>query len=373
MEIAVPKEIKRHEYRVGATPGCAGTYIEHGHSVMVQAGAGEGAGFNDDDYRRVGAEVLAEAKEIYARAEMIIKVKEPQPAEYQLLREGQILYTYLHLAADRPLAEFLIKRKVSALAYETIQEDDGSLPCLIPMSEIAGRLAVQAGVRYLEKPSGGRGVLLGGVPGVERGRVLIIGGGVVGANACKMAVGSGALVIILETNTRRLAYLEDIFPSAVTTLFSNRANLAKSLPEADLVIGAVLIPGDRPPHIISRQDLALMKPGAVIVDVSVDQGGCVETTRPTTHDDPVYKVDGVLHYAVANMPAAVPVTATAALVNHTLKYGLLVADEGIEKAIKISPAIAKGMNTHQGHCVHLGVARALSLSHTPLDRLLAKA
>ena len=370
MRIGVPQEVKRHEYRVGITPGCVRGYIEHGHSVAIQAGAGKGAGFTDDDYRQAGAKVLDDVKELYDQAEMIIKVKEPQPSEYELFHEGQILYTYLHLAADKPLAEFLTAKKVGGLAYETIQEDDGSLPCLIPMSEIAGRLAVQAGVRFLEKPSGGRGVLLGGVPGVERGKVLIIGGGVVGANACKMAVGLGAQVTILETNTRRLAYLDDIFSSAVTTLFSNRANLEKCLRESDLVVGAVLIPGDLTPHVITREDLKLMKPGAVIVDVSVDQGGCVETTKPTTHDQPVYEVDGILHYTVANMPGAVPITATAALVNHTLKYGLLVADEGIEKATKTSPAVAKGMNTYQGYCVHASVAKAIGLDYEVLEHLI---
>ena len=370
MRIGVPKEIKRHEYRVGVTPGCVKDYIGHGHSVAVEAGAGLGAGFTDDDYRQAGAEVLADVKKLYDQAQMIVKVKEPQSSEYELFHEEQILYTYLHLAADKGLAEFLAAKKVSGLAYETIQEDDGSLPCLLPMSEIAGRLSVQVGVRFLEKPAGGRGVLLGGVPGVERGKVLILGGGVVGANACKMAVGLGAQVTILETNTRRLAYLDDIFSSAVTTLFSNRANLEKCLPQSDLVIGAVLIPGGRAPHIITREDLKLMKPGAVIVDVSVDQGGCAETTKATTHDQPVYVVDGVIHYTVANMPGAVPITATAALVNHTLKYGLLVADEGIERAAKDSRAIGKGMNTYKGYCVHSSVAQAVGMKYEALEHLL---
>ena len=370
MKIGVPKEIKRHEYRVGMTPGCARTYIEQGHSVAIESGAGLGAGFSDDDYRLAGAQIQPEPQQIYELSEMIIKVKEPLPAEFGLLQEGQILYTYLHLAADKPLAELLLAKKISALGYETIQEDDGALPCLLPMSEIAGRLSVKAGARFLEKPSGGRGVLLGGVPGVQRGKVLIIGGGVVGTNACRMAVGLGALVTVLEIDTRRLAYLEDIFYPGITTLFSNRVNLENCLREADLVIGAVLIPGARAPHLIKREDLALMKPGAVIVDVAVDQGGCVETIKPTTHDDPVYKVDGILHYGVANMPGAVPVTATAALVNHTIKYGSIVAAEGIEKAARLCPPIARGLNTYQGYCVHASVGRDLDLKHTPLDKLL---
>jgi len=342
MNIGIPKETKRQEYRVGMTPGCARSYIEQGHNVAVETDGGVGAGFADDDYRRVGAEVLGDVGQLYGLSEMIVKVKEPTPEEFGLLREGQILYTYLHLAADKPLAELLMAKKISGLGYETIQEDDGGLPCLLPMSEIAGRLSVKAGARFLEKPSGGRGVLLGGVPGVQRGKVLIIGGGVVGTNACRMAVGLGALVTVLEINTRRLAYLEDIFYPGITTLFSNRVNLESCLREVDLVIGAVLIPGARGPQVIKREDLALMKPGAVIVDVAVDQGGCVETIRPTTHDDPVYEVDGILHYGVANMPSAVPITATAALVNHTVKYGLIVAGSGIEKAAQLCPPLPGG-------------------------------
>ncbi len=370
MKIGVPKEIKRHEYRVGVTPGCARTYIEQGHSVAVESGAGEGAGFADDDYSGAGAEILTDVGQLYGLSEMIIKVKEPLAEEFELFREGQILYTYLHLAADKPLTELLMAKKIVALGYETIQEDDGALLCLLPMSEIAGRLSVKAGARFLEKPSGGRGVLLGGVPGVQRGKVLIIGGGVVGTNACRIAVGLGALVTVLEVDTRRLAYLEDIFYPGITTLFSNRVNLENCLREADLIIGAVLIPGARAPQIIRREDLSLMKPGAVIVDVAVDQGGCVETIKPTTHDDPVYEVDGILHYGVANMPGAVPITATAALVNHTIKYGLIVAAEGIEKAAQLCPPIARGLNTYQGHCVHASVAQALDLKHTALDKLL---
>ena len=370
MKIGVPKEIKKHEYRVGMTPGCARTYIEHGHEVMVESEAGVGAGFSDDDYVKMGAEVTDCVRTLYDESEMIIKVKEPIRQEYDRFHEGQILYTYLHLAADASLAELLLAKKVSALGYETIQEDDGGLPCLLPMSEIAGRLSVKAGARFLEKPAGGRGVLLGGVPGVQRGKVLIIGGGIVGTNACRMAVGLGALVTVLEINTRRLAYLEDIFYPGITTLFSNRVNLEQCLAEADLVIGAVLIPGARAPHVISREDLALMQPGAVIVDVAVDQGGCTETTRPTTHDDPVYTVDGILHYTVANMPGAVPITATAALVNHTIKYGLMVADEGLEKAIELCAPIARGMNTYKGQCVHTSVARGLGLEYVPVQKLL---
>lgn len=369
MKIGVPKEIKRHEYRVGMTPGCVKSYVKHGHEVMIQAGAGLDAGFSDDDYRKAGAKLPATAQEVYDQAEMIVKVKEPLPAEYELLKKGQILYTYLHLATNSELTKTLIDKQISGLAYETIQEDDGTLPCLVPMSEIAGRLAVQAGVRFLEKPAGGRGVLLGGVPGVDRGRVLILGGGVVGLNACKIAVGLGAQVTVMDINTKRLRYLDDIFRGGITTLFSNRTNLEKNLPMVDLVVGAVLIPGAKAPHLIRRADLKMMKDGALIVDVAVDQGGCVETTEVRTYDDPMYVVEGILHYTVGNMPGAVPVTATAALVNHTTRFGLMVAEAGIEGAINKSAAIRRGMNTYRGDCVHAGVAEALNLKYTSLEKL----
>ena len=370
MKIGVPKEIKHHEYRVGMTPGCVKSYVGRGHAIMIETGAGDGAGFSDSDCVEAGAKVAKTAAEVYGQAEMVVKVKEPLPSEYELLQEGQILYTYLHLAASGELARTLMARKISGLAYETIQEDDGTLPCLVPMSEIAGRLAVQAGVTYLEKPAGGRGVLLGGVPGVERGRVLILGGGVVGLNACKIAVGLGAQVTVMDINTKRLGYLDDIFRGGITTLFSNRTNIERSLPEADLLVGAVLIPGAKAPHLVKRADLKMMKAGALIVDVAVDQGGCVETTEPRTYDDPTYVVEGVLHYTVANMPGAVPVTATAALVNQTTRYGLLVAEAGIDGAIEKSAAVKRGMNTYRGRCVHAGVAEALDLPYAPLKELM---
>jgi alanine dehydrogenase len=329
--------------------------------VLVQRGAGAGAGFDDEAYRSAGATLVADASEIYARADMIVKVKEPLPAEYALLREGQLLFTYLHLAAVPPLAEVLIRKRVTAVAYETIQLPDGSLPCLTPMSAVAGRLAVQEGAKYLERPYGGRGVLLGGVPGVERGHVLIVGGGVVGTHAAKMAVGLGADVTILELSPRRLAELDDLFGGRVQTLFSNEGNLACALAWADLVIGAVLVPGATAPKLIRRAHLLAMQPGALIADVAVDQGGCAETTRPTSHDEPIYTVDGVLHYAVPNMPAAVSRTSTLALTATTLPYGLLIASGGFEAAAAARQELRHGLNTIDGKVTHPAVAAALQL------------
>lgn len=370
MKIGTIRELKKHEYRVGLTPSCVRAYVKRGHEVMVEAGAGANAGFNNNEYRGAGAVIEANRNHIFEQCDMIIKVKEPQPEEIPHFREEQILYTYLHLAASKELTTALMEKKIKAVAYETIEAEDGTLPCLVPMSEIAGRLAVQEGAKYLEKPFGGRGILLGGVPGVQRGKVAIIGGGVVGINACKIAVGIGADVSILDTNARRLAYLDDIFGSSITTLYSNDANIEHVLQEADVVIGAVLVHGGKTPKLIRREHLLEMKPGAVIVDVAVDQGGCAETTYPTTHDDPIYKIDNIIHYAVANMPGAVALSSTLALTSATLQYGLTIAEEGLEQACIQSPSIRKGVNLYLGHCVYPNVARDLELDYVSLESIL---
>jgi alanine dehydrogenase len=364
MIIGVPKEIKRHEYRVGMTPHCVKTYIGRGHTVLVQKGAGVGSGYIDDEYLTNGAVLLETPEEIFRQAEMVVKVKEPLPEEYDFLREDQILFTYLHLAANPELAQVLMEKRVAAVAYETIELEDRTLPCLTPMSEIAGRLSVQEGAKYLEKAYGGRGILLGGVPGVHRGNIAILGGGVVGTNACKIAVGIGANVTILDINAKRLAYLDDIFGSSITTLYATESNIEHCLREADIMIGAVLVPGESAPKLIRREDLSLMKTGAVIVDVAVDQGGCTETTRPTTHDEPIYIVDDVVHYCVANMPGAVAYSSTRALTSVTLSFGICIADQGILKAVGLNPTLRKGLNTIHGACVHPGVAKSCSLPFT---------
>jgi len=360
MKIGLPKEIKKEEYRVGLTPATAKEYIAHGHTVLVENGAGAGSGFSDEEYRRNDCRIVNTASEVYAQADMIVKVKEPLAAEYDMLREGQILYTYLHLAADRPQTDALLKRKVTGVAYETLTEKDGSLPLLVPMSQIAGRMAVQEGAKYLERPFGGRGVLLGGVPGVTKGKIVIIGGGISGVNACRIALGMGADVTIMDISSRRLAQLEEIFGSSLKTLHSSRSNIEMMLAEADLVIGAVLIPGAAAPKLISRAYLSLMKPGSVIVDIAIDQGGIAETSRPTYHSDPVYIVDGVVHYCVANMPGAVALSSTLALTNVTNRYGLQIADEGIEKALQ-NPVIRSGLNTYKGNLTNRAVAEAHNL------------
>ena len=370
MIIGTVKEIKPGEARVGLTPSDAAAYTGAGHTVHIEAGAGLGTGFTDDEYARAGGVIVKSREEVFSTAEMIVKVKEPLPDEYPLLEEGQILYTYLHLAASKELTEALLERKVKAVAYETIELENGSLPCLKPMSEIAGRLSVQEGAKYLEKTFGGRGILLGGVPGIQRGKIAIIGGGVVGTNACKIAIGIGADVTILDVSADRLSYLDDIFGTHVTTLYSTRANIEKVLRESDLVIGAVLLPGAKAPQLVTRADLKIMKNGAVIVDVAVDQGGCIETSRPTTHDDPVYVVDGVVHYCVANMPGAVALSSTQALTSTTLPYGLLLAGSGVEKAVRNSPALAKGVNTYLGHCVYEPVAEVFELPYRKLQDVL---
>ena len=370
MVVGCVKEIKKHEYRVGLTPTCVAAYTAHGHRVIVQAGAGAGAGFEDVEYAAAGAEIIAIAPEVFAIADMIVKVKEPQPSEYGLFREGQILFTYLHLAADERQTGALLERKIVGVAYETIRPDDGRLPCLAPMSEIAGRLSVQEGAKFLERPFGGRGVLLGGVPGVQRGKVAILGGGIVGMNAAKMAVGLGAEVTVLDVKAPRLAYIDDLFHGAISTLYSTAANIERVLRECDLLIGAVLIPGARAPRLVRRDQLRLMKKRAVIVDVAVDQGGCVETTRPTTHDDPTFIVDDVVHYCVANMPGAVSLTSTLALTSTTLPYGLLLADKGAEAACRENLALRHGLNVYKGSMVCPEVAAAFSLACDDVDTVL---
>ncbi|NPA26970.1 MAG: alanine dehydrogenase [Chloroflexi bacterium] len=370
MIIGIPKEIKDNEYRVAMTPGGVEQLVQHGHRVLVQAGAGEGSGFSDEEYRQSGATVLPTPEEVWTQAEMIMKVKEPQPQEYPFLREGLILFTYLHLAAEEELTHELLKRKVTAIAYETVELDDGRLPLLTPMSEVAGRMSVQVGAHYLEKAHGGRGKLLSGIPGVRPADVLIIGGGTVGFNAAKIALGMGAHVIIIEKNPDRLRYLDDVLHGNLTTLASNPRNITDSIRVADLVIGAVLIPGARAPKLVRREHIKLMKPGSVIVDVSIDQGGCVETMRPTTHSHPTFVVDGVIHYGVTNMPGAVPRTSTYGLSNATLPYALKLADLGFVEAVKQDPALARGVNTYKGHLTHPAVAEAFGLPYTPLSKLL---
>ena len=370
MIIGIPKEIKDNEYRVAQTPGGVELLVQHGHRVLVQAGAGEGSGFSDEEYRKAGAEILPDAASVWNQADMVTKVKEPLPQEYPFLRPGLILFTYLHLAAEERLTHELMKREVIAIAYETVELDDGRLPLLIPMSEVAGRMAVQIGAYYLEKPQGGRGKLLSGIPGVRPADVAIIGGGTVGINAAQIALGMGAHVVIIDKNLDRLRYLDEVLHGNLTTLASNPRNIADSVRVADLVIGAVLIPGARAPRLVTRELVRQMKPGSVIVDVAVDQGGCVETIRPTTHSNPVYVVDGVIHYGVTNMPGAVPRTSTYGLSNATLPYALLLADLGFEEAVAQNKALARGVNVYKGRITHPAVAEAFGLEYTPLEKLL---
>ena len=371
MIIGCPKELKNHEYRVGLIPDNVYTFVKEGHSVYVETMAGVGAGFTDEMYKDAGAIILDTAKEVYDIADMIIKVKEPIECEYDLLRENQILYTYLHLAPNAPLTNVLMDKGVKAIAYETITDKEGNLPCLRPMSQIAGRLSVQQGAKYLEKCFGGRGILLGGVPGVERGKIVIIGGGVAGTYAAKAAVGIDAQVTLLDIDLNRLSYLEDVFGASVTTLYSTEANIRKCLAEADLVIGSVLIPGGKAPKLIRKEHLSIMKKGAVIVDIAIDQGGCCETSVVTTHQEPVYIVDDIVHYCVGNMPGAVPYTSTLALNNATFKYARMMANYGFEKAIKMDTGLANGVNIYAHKCVNQNVAESLNLEYTELDTVLA--
>ena len=370
MIIGVPKEVKDHETRVGLVPASVAALCERGHQVLVQANAGTGSSFPDQDYRDAGAEILPSAQEVWSRSGMVVKVKEPQPSEYSFFRPGLILFTYLHLAPLPELTQKLLDARVNAVAYETIREADGSLPLLTPMSEVAGRMAVQVGAQYLEAPNGGRGVLLGGIPGVAPANVVILGGGVVGHNACKMAVGMGAHVIIIDRNLDRLRELDDIYSSHVVTMASNAWTIRENLRIADLVVGAVLIPGASAPRLVRRDMLPAMKKGAVMVDVSIDQGGCFETSHATTHTDPVYFVDGVLHYCVSNMPAAVPHTSTYGLTNATFPYLLQLADKGLEQACHDSEAIAEGVNTYQGQIAYPAVAESQGRAWKVLSALL---
>lgn len=361
MIVGVVKEIKNNENRIGMTPDCVSEYVFAGHTVLVEKDGGVGAGFPNEEYAAAGAEIIDNASDVWAQSNMIIKVKEPIESEYQYLRDDLILYTYLHLAADKPLTEALLKAGTDAVAYETIVDNQGGLPCLAPMSEIAGRMAAMQGAKYLEGTFGGEGLLLAGVPGVRKGKVTVIGGGVVGTNAAKIAMGLGADVTILDINARRLAYLDDIFGSRIQTLYSSKTNIQKSISEADVVVGAVLIPGKKAPKLLKKEDLKLMKKGAVLVDVAVDQGGCFETTKATTHQDPIFIVDDIVHYCVANMPGAVAKTSTQALVNTTLKLGLEIANKGLEQALADNKNLVPGVNCYHGKCTFDGVAEAFGL------------
>jgi len=366
MIIGVPKEIKSDENRVGLLPGGAEQMVAAGHRVLVEAGAGLPSGARDEDYLAAGAHIGQDGAGIYGEAELIIKVKEPLLQEYDLVRPGQVLFCYFHFAADLGLTRAMQERRIVAVAYETVQSSDGSLPLLIPMSEVAGRMAVQEGAKYLEKPHGGRGILLSGVPGVAPADVVIIGGGVVGSSAARIAAGMGANVFLLDVDLPRLRYLADVMPPNVTTLMSNPYNLKKLVASADLLIGAVLIPGAKAPRLVSRGMVGSMKEGAVLIDVAVDQGGCVETCRPTTHSDPTYVVDGVIHYCVTNMPGAVPRTSTFALTNATFRYALEIANKGWEVAARTNPEIAPGVNIVDGKVTHPGVAEAWGIPFTSL-------
>lgn len=373
MIVGLPKEIKDNEYRVGLTPAGVRALTDAGHKVVVERSAGEGSGFDDALYERAGATMLDSPDDVWAEGEMVVKVKEPIAPEYPRMREGQLLFTYLHLAPDPKQTEALLKNKVTGIAYETITDRKGTLPLLTPMSEVAGRMAIQVGATYLEKMNGGRGILLGGVPGVPAAHVVIIGGGVVGTNAAKIAVGMGAKVTIIDNNLDRLRELDDIFLSKVSTLASSAYMIHDAISQADLIVGAVLVPGAAAPKLITRGMLKDVPNGAVIVDVAVDQGGCIETTHPTTHSDPTYYVEGVLHYCVANMPGAVPRTSTFALTNATLPYALKLANKGFTDAIASDPGLKEGVNTYAGHLTYEAVAIAQGLPYTKLDEMLGTA
>jgi alanine dehydrogenase len=372
MIVGVPKEIKDRENRVAVTPAGVAEYVARGHQVVVERGAGDGSSFSDAEFEAAGAELADSHADVFARAEMICKVKEPVPEEYDLLRPDQLLFTYLHLAADEPLTRALMRNRVKSVAYETVQLANGSLPLLTPMSEVAGRMAVQVGAHYLEKTYGGRGMLLGGVPGVPGANVVIIGGGVVGTNAAQMAIGLGANVTILDKNVDRLRYLDDILHGRIHTLASNRQNVAEAVRDADLLIGGVLIAGAKAPKLVGQEMIGSMRTGSVVVDVAIDQGGCIATARPTSHSQPTYEVDGVIHYCVTNMPGAVPRTSTLALSNVTLPYGLELAEHGLEVAIGRDPALAKGVNVLNGHVTYQAVADAFGLRHTPLESVVSR-
>lgn len=370
MIIGIPKEIKTNENRVAMTPAGVLELTKKGHQVFVQATAGLGSGFTDDSYKNAGATILPDIESTYAKAEMIIKVKEPIEPEYNLIKPDQLLFTYFHFASYQPLTEAMIKSKAVCLAYETVELPDRSLPLLIPMSEVAGRMAIQEGAKYLEKQSMGRGVLLGGVPGVPPAKVMILGGGIVGTQAAKMAAGLGAQVTILDINLPRLRYLSDVMPPNVLTMYSNEYNIRKLIKDHDLIVGAVLIPGAKAPKLVTRDMLKDMQPGTVMVDVAVDQGGCIETCKPTTHEDPTFIIDDVVHYCVANMPGAVPYTSTIALTNATLPYALQLANKGWQKACRENQPLKRGLNIVQGAVVYQGVAEAFDLPLEEVDKYL---
>ncbi len=367
MIIGVPREVKVHEYRVGLLPAGVEEFRNLGHEVVVERHAGAGCGFSDDDYTAAGAEIVPAPDQIYARAEMVVKVKEPQPNEIKMLREGQLIFTFFHFAADRDLTIGVLKSKCIAVAYETITDQSGRLPLLTPMSEVAGKMSIQEGAKYRERPMMGRGILLGGVPGVEPAEVLILGGGIVGTGAAKVAAGLGARVLIADINLDRLRYLDDVMPANVHTIYSNAYNIRRYLQTADLVVCAVLIPGAKAPRLIPRSYLKLMRPGAVIVDVAVDQGGCCETTRPTTHEEPTFIVDNIVHYCVTNMPGAVGRTSTIALTNATLPYFLKLAELGYRQAARQERGIAEGINMAEGKITNQAVANTFDMEYTPLS------
>ncbi|MDB5290399.1 MAG: L-alanine dehydrogenase [Phycisphaerales bacterium] len=366
MRVGVPKEVKADEYRIGMMPVGVATLVSAGHEVMVEAHAGVASGFTDEDYCKAGATIIPTAAEIFAKADMVVKVKEPQPAEIALFRPGQIIFTYFHFAASAELTQQCLESEIVAIAYETIKDRAGRLPCLTPMSEIAGKMSIQEGAKYLEKPMMGRGILLGGVPGVAPAHVMVLGGGIVGTNAAKVAAGLGADVVIMDVNLERLRYLDDVMPANVKTIFSDPFTIREHLVEADLVVGAVLIPGAKAPRLITRQDLVAMKNGSVIVDVAIDQGGSVETARPTTHQQPTYVVEGVVHYCVTNMPGAVGRTSTIALCNATLPYALKIANKGYEKAAAEDPGFGEGINMVSGRVTNSAVAESLHMQYQPL-------
>lgn len=370
MIIGVPKEIKNNENRVALTPAGVAEFRKNGHTVYVQSTAGVGSGFEDAEYEKAGATILPAIEAVYAIAEMIVKVKEPIASEYALIKENQLLFTYFHFASSEPLTHAMIERNAVCLAYETVEKTDRSLPLLVPMSEVAGRMAIQEGAKYLEKPMGGRGILLGGVAGVKPANVLILGGGIVGTQAAKMATGLGANVTIVDVSLNRLRYLEDILPANADTVMSNEYNIRQLVSQSDLIVGAVLIPGAKAPHLITRDMLSLMKKGTVLVDVAVDQGGCIETCAPTTHENPTYEIEGIVHYCVANMPGAVPYTSTLALTNATLPYAIQLANKGWQIACAQSEELKKGLNVVNGKIVYKAVADAWGLQYTPLEEVL---
>jgi len=370
MNIGIPKEIKPQENRVAIQPGGVMTLVQQGHHVMVEKDAGLGSGFSDDEYVAAGAQIKADVDALWAAADMIMKVKEPIAEEYSRIKAGQILFTYFHFAADKTLTQAIIDSKCIAIAYETVEKVDRSLPLLIPMSEVAGRMATQEGAKFLEKAMGGRGVLMGGIPGVPPANTLVLGGGIVGVNAAKIAAGMGSNTTIMDINMPRLRYLDDIMPKNITTLFSSEANIRAMLPTVDLIIGAVLKPGAKAPHLITREMLSHMRPGTVLVDVAIDQGGCFETSKPTTHQDPVYFVDEILHYCVANMPGAVPYTSTLGLTNVTLPYAVALANKGWKQAVKDDVELLKGVNIVEGTIVYEDVAEAFGMEWSTVNQML---